>query len=243
MAHPTSHTILSIIIPTKDEEEQLPGCLETVQEQDIHLPWELIVVDSSSTPISQEIAKKYGARVIIEQRLGKGIAVYTGAEAAKGEILCFTEADCRLPEDWLQNIYNEFSNDPDTVAVTAHYDYFDSGWLYNLILDIFLPISVWGYYLIYRNHSIRGTNFAVRASAYQQAGKFSLEAKEFQDVELGLRLRRLGKIRFVRRLKILTSSRRIRGRIFEYLLEFAPAIYKLFVQHRLVTKATYKDIR
>ena len=236
-------TSLSIIIPTKNEERLLPGCLDSLKKQDTQSSWELLIIDSSDSDKTAQIAIKYGARVIKEERLGKGLALSTGANEAKGQILCFTEADCILPPNWLSVIESEFNRNPDLVALTSDYSFHDSSWTYNFILKFFLPISIWGYYILYNNHSLRGTNFAVKASAYHKCGGVSQTAKEFQDVELGLRLREVGKIRFVRAMRNKTSDRRIRGRLLVYIKEFVPTIWNLLVLRKIQEESTYEDIR
>jgi glycosyltransferase involved in cell wall biosynthesis len=238
-----ARVVFSVIIPTKNEEKQIGDCLESVFAQDTRLPFEVILVDSSSTPHTRAIGERFQAVVVEEPRPGKGLAVHSGARRARGDILCFTEADCRVPPHWLSAIGRAFEDHPDTVAVTGEYDFHDAGRVYNLLKSIGLPISIWVYYALYGSHSIRGTNFAVRASAYRQAGEFSLQAKEFQDVELGLRLRRLGKIRLVPAMKVTTSARRIQGRLFRFIKEFTPAIYRLLVLKKVPDRATYDDIR
>ena len=50
---------VSVIIPAKNEEANLPACLTSVQRAD-----EVFVVDSQSTDKSIEIAKSYGANVV-----------------------------------------------------------------------------------------------------------------------------------------------------------------------------------
>jgi glycosyltransferase involved in cell wall biosynthesis len=235
--------VFSIIIPTKNEEKQIEACLERVFRQEIDAPYEVILVDSSTNPHTREIAAQLGATVIHEPRPGKGLAAHTGARAARGAFLCFTEADCRVTPHWLSAIQQEFQEHPEAAAIASDYDFHDAGWFLNLVKSVFLPISIWGYYLLYRSHSIRGTNFAVRASIYRQAGEFSLQAREFQDVELGLRLRKYGPVRFVRGMKITTSARRIQGRMFKFVKEFTPAIFRLLVLKKIPEQATYEDVR
>ena len=54
---------ISILILTKNEEQDLPGCLESVKwSDDIH------VYDSMSTDKTEEIALHYGAKVYCTQR-------------------------------------------------------------------------------------------------------------------------------------------------------------------------------
>lgn len=234
---------LSVIIPSRNDEALLRGCLESLARQEIDLPWELIVVDSSTTPACREVAAQYGAKVVHEPRRGKGLALARGAEAARGEIFCFTEADCRVPRHWLKAIAAEFAADRSAVALAGLYTFFDStSWL-NFLAKLILPLSAWAFYLMRGNHSIRGTNFAVRAQPYWVAGGVNKQAKEMQDVELGLRLAKLGKIKLVERMRIETSDRRVRGRSAKFLRELLPAIYRLMVKKQVLTEATYEDVR
>lgn len=56
---------LSVVLATFNEEKNLPECLDSVRG----LADEIVVVDGSSTDRTCEIAKKYGARVIVTQNL------------------------------------------------------------------------------------------------------------------------------------------------------------------------------
>lgn len=50
---------VSVLIPAKNEEANLPACLASVQRAD-----EVFIVDSQSSDQSVEIAKSYGASVV-----------------------------------------------------------------------------------------------------------------------------------------------------------------------------------
>src|SRR5918993_3652383 len=58
-APPAARVPVTVIVPTLQEAKNLPRCLE-------HLRWadEVVVVDSHSTDGTQEIADRYGARVL-----------------------------------------------------------------------------------------------------------------------------------------------------------------------------------
>ena len=92
---------LSVIIPARDEEHNLPVLLASLAAQAVR-PREIIVVDDGSTDrtaeIAAEIAAEAGARVIVSKPLpdgwrGKTWACHQGAEAAAGELFCFLDAD------------------------------------------------------------------------------------------------------------------------------------------------------
>lgn len=85
---------LSIIIPAKNEENNLPWVLTRIKRLAYKLPkHEIIVVDGHSTDKTREVAKKFGCRVILDHMKGKGEAMRTAAKRANGKILLFIDAD------------------------------------------------------------------------------------------------------------------------------------------------------
>jgi glycosyltransferase involved in cell wall biosynthesis len=91
-------TMLSVIIPARNEEASLGACLESLVSQ-TGVEFEIIVVDDHSTDRTREIASSFtGVRVIEAGPLpdgwtGKNNAVVTGVREARGEWLLFTDAD------------------------------------------------------------------------------------------------------------------------------------------------------
>jgi glycosyltransferase involved in cell wall biosynthesis len=90
--------MLSIIIPTLNEEKYLPSLLQDLKAQ-TNKDIEIIVADSYSQDSTSQIAKKYGARIILCSK-GKGPAGARneGARIAKGEYLLFLDADVRIQD-------------------------------------------------------------------------------------------------------------------------------------------------
>lgn len=88
---------ISVIIPARNEEQNLPKVLASLAAQSIR-PMEIIVVDDASTDGTAEVARAHGARVIDSKPLpedwrGKTWACHQGAQAAAGELLLFLDAD------------------------------------------------------------------------------------------------------------------------------------------------------
>jgi len=89
--------ILSVIVPTRNEELALPATLAALTAQQDH-PWqvELVVVDGGSEDRSVQIARDFGA-VTVLMPASRGGQLRAGAEVASGEVLMFLHADVLLP--------------------------------------------------------------------------------------------------------------------------------------------------
>ena len=99
--------LLSIVIPARNEEQELPGTLDSVRkavtEVDVAADdIEVIVVDDGSTDRTAEIAASRGATVLSVAIHNIGQVRNAGAEAASGDWLVFLDADTRLPAETLQ---------------------------------------------------------------------------------------------------------------------------------------------
>lgn len=96
-AEPCPQESVSIIIPARNEEQNLPRLLESIHRSAIG-PVEVLVVDDGSTDNTAEMAARLGARVIASAETpagwtGKSWACYQGAQSAAGDVLLFLDAD------------------------------------------------------------------------------------------------------------------------------------------------------
>ncbi len=199
---------ITVVMTAYNEENYLPKALTSVFSQ-INFPkenYEVIVVDNNSTDKSAQIAKNFGARVISETKQGYVFALAKGMNQAKGEIIAATDSDTVVAEDWLSQIAKSFE-DKDVVAATGMADMRNLNFLARNISYLIFYIFVKFNFLIGKPH-LSGFNFAVRRQALEKAGGINTKYLMSPDVEIGLRLKKYGKVVFNPKILAHTSSRR-----------------------------------
>lgn len=107
--------ILSIIIPTYNEEEYLPVLLESIKQQDFS-DYEIIVADADSKDNTVKIAEEYGC-IVVEGGM-PAVGRNNGAKVAKGDYLLFLDSDLKLTEDYLAKVIYEFKMERLGIAIT-----------------------------------------------------------------------------------------------------------------------------
>ncbi len=110
---------VSIVVASYNGARTLRGCLDSLAR--LNYPdYEVILVDDGSTDATREIAGRYlGIRYIHHANRGLSAARNTGINAATGEIVAFTDSDCRADEDWLMYLVGDLLN-TDFVGIGGH---------------------------------------------------------------------------------------------------------------------------
>lgn len=142
--------MLSIIIPTLNEEKYLPKLLECLRQQQ-YPDKEIIISDGSSTDKTVSIAKSYNCKITINKKRLPARQRNAGAAIAKGDVLLFLDADTLLPANFLREVTKEFQSRKLDVAgfyFTLHSDKllyrFASlyGYVHCFILQYIHPIAI-----------------------------------------------------------------------------------------------------
>lgn len=97
-----SQVDVSVVIPALNTVETLEKCLASIKTNTSKYECEIIVVDAGSTDESLEIAKKHADKVLngVPSRINRN----KGIENAEGDIICFTDSDCIVPEKWIDRL-------------------------------------------------------------------------------------------------------------------------------------------
>ncbi|MEM9849354.1 MAG: glycosyltransferase [Bacteroidota bacterium] len=127
-------TKVSILIPARNEAENIIACLNTIAQQSYpsHL-WEAIVLDDFSTDTTADLVKQFPLDNIHLIQLANFVqagatqsykkkAIEIGIEQAKGTLIVTTDADCLVQEHWLRLIVSLYeSKDYQFIAAPVNF--------------------------------------------------------------------------------------------------------------------------
>jgi GT2 family glycosyltransferase len=186
---------ISVVVPVYNGGAGFVSCLDALSASACGEPFEVLVVDDSSTDGSGDAARARGFEVVrLDERSGPAAARNRGAERARGEVLFFVDADVVVRPETLARAAATLRARPDVAAVFGSYD--------DAPAD---PHAVSRYknllhhYVHQHSNEEAGTFWAgcgaVRRAAFGRAGGFDARRyarPSIEDIELGCRLRRLG---------------------------------------------------
>ena len=189
-------SLISIIIPTLNEEGIIGATLASLREQTP--PFEVLVVDGDSTDHTRERASAAGAEVIQASR-GRASQLNRGAAAANGDIYLFLHADTLLPPDGLTSIRKTLAQ-PAATSGTFRLQ-FDAS---TPLLRFYAWCTRWPWIRL----CFGDRGLFVDQSAFEAVGGYP-DWPLFEDLELAARLHEHGGFRFLD-TAVTTSARRFR---------------------------------
>jgi rSAM/selenodomain-associated transferase 2 len=188
--------MISIIIPTLNEEKTIGACLKQIEPQSG--PHEVIVVDGGSRDNTAAVVGRFPhVRWLRASAKGRGSQMNRGAKAARGDILLFLHADTRLPSDGLSMIAARMQ--PADVVAGSFSLRFDHP---NAWLRLFARLSRINHVLF----TYGDQGFFMARHAFQRLGGYA-EIPLMEDVEIQRRLRRIGRVVKLDQ-EVVTSARR-----------------------------------
>lgn len=103
--------MISVIVPVYNASAYLQQCLQSIVNQDTHARIQIIVIDDSSTDTSQHIAQQFAEQhahcsnrefiLLSQPHSGQSAARNLGITHAKGQYICYVDADDYLSPDFL----------------------------------------------------------------------------------------------------------------------------------------------
>jgi enolase len=194
--------MISIIIPTLNEEEHLPFLLESLKDQTFD-NFEVIISDADSQDGTRKIAEDWGCKVVEGGLPAKGRN--NGAKVAKGDILFFLDADVVLPKDFIEEAVKEFKKRKLVIAgcyvqplsnKDADNFLYGTGNLYFKFTQFFFPQAA-------------GHCIIAKKKVHDKIGGFNEKIKLAEDLDYAKRAAKEGKFRYLENVKVPVLMRRL----------------------------------
>lgn len=185
---------VDVVIPHLDDHERLGLCLEDLGRQTYPADrFAVTVVDNGSQrPIDSVVARFPRVRALFEAEKGCGSARNRGVAATNGNILAFTDSDCRPDIDWLGNGVRALLPDSGIDIVGGDIRVFPAD--ERAPTDAELFEKVFGFEpkrYVERKHFATGANILVSRRVFEAVGPFR-NGNLPEDYEWGRRAHRLG---------------------------------------------------
>jgi hypothetical protein len=183
---------VSAVIPAMDEADRIADCVAAIRRDPAVR--EIIVVDGGSGDDTVSVARKAGARVIPhiappESGGGRGGQIRAGVDAASGDAIAVVHADTRVPAGAFSRMVRLLRRNPDLIGGTYGGVFDGFGWRLRL--------------LEFANdlRAAAGIGFGDQVQFFRrrpmaESGLFP-DIPLMEDVELSLRMRRLGRVAFL----------------------------------------------
>jgi glycosyltransferase involved in cell wall biosynthesis len=194
----TDRPLLSVIMPAHNAAGILPRSLGALRNSDLSKDrWELVVVDDGSSDDTSLIAARYADTVVTlpGKPHGPAYARNRGFEVTRGDVIVFIDADCVVHQDTLSRFAALFEAQPDLGAAFGSYDDRPpAGGIMSQYRNLI------HHYVHHQNAGEVETFWAgagaVRRAIFSEAGMYDewhYSRPQIEDIELGARIRRLGK--------------------------------------------------
>lgn len=195
--------MLTIVIPTKNEERYLPVLLESIKKQSLQ-PEQIIVADAHSTDQTRTIAESFGAKVI-DGGL-PAVARNKGAAIAKTSLVFFLDADVELRDgQFLEKAVHEMQKRGLGLATCDVFPLSDD------FIDHFMHkayntyVRAWGSLFPHAP----GFCMLVQRDLHNKLGGFDESIPFCEDHDYAQRFRKFGRFGFLKSTKIPVSIRRL----------------------------------
>lgn len=180
----------SIIIPAKNEAENINQCLDSITAMDFDRErYEIILIDNGSNDDTVAIAKRKGAHVFVQPDLNISGLRNFGARQAHGRVLAFLDADCTVAQNWLRAASCYLNDTQHSCFGSAPIIPENATWVQKTWFNIRKKES-----LITWVDWLESMNMFIRKDLFSQIKGFNEDLVTCEDYELCTRLKFHGKI-------------------------------------------------
>lgn len=237
---PSANPAVSVVVPAYNEEKIIQKTLYSLAKQGTKIPFEVVFVDNNCTDNTVKVvgpfSKKFKRlKIICETKQGIGSTRESGFKNSESEIIASTDADSLVPQEWISKIFGEFWKDKNLIGVVGTYVFESKSKVFNLVSKGIMMFADYIHKSLTGSFAFRGINFAVKKEAWQKAGGFNIKISALEDVDLSLRVGKLGKIKYLSNLVVTTSYRRFEGRFLKQFTKRAKAYF-----YRVIAKSSEK---
>jgi len=111
------YPFVSVVAGIRNEEKFIEECIESLLQLDYPQDsYEVIIVDGMSTDKTRDLVQKYPVKLLLNERKNVAAARNLGVKNARGDLVAFTDGDCKVDPLWLKTLVIEMKNAPDDVA-------------------------------------------------------------------------------------------------------------------------------
>jgi len=191
----TTGPLFSVLIPTYNQAQYLPACLDSLLHQSCD-DWEAVIVDDGSGDDTASVLNRYAARdkrfkVYHKQNGGVGSALNVALAHATGEWICWLSSDDMFCPDKLELHRQYFLSNPEC-------SFFHTGyWVLEEATQHIIPFSPPPDFIppdslqllkFFQINYFNGISIAVRRSVFRTVGRFREDLRNGQDFDLWLRI-------------------------------------------------------
>jgi len=240
---PVRRPTISLVIPAYNEEDYLPACLDAVMRNVAGKAMEIIVVDNNSTDGTRAVVERYpGVTYVFEARKGITRARQCGFLAAKGDILAYVDADTHPPAGWVEQITKQFAARENLACLSGPYSFYDLAGMRRVISNAWFVGARPFYWLT--GHMMVGGNFAIRRDVLEKMGGFDASIEFYgEDVDIGKRASKHGRVLFCPNFVMPTSARRMTKQGFLKMAGLYFTNYFSIVFRGKPATTDYEDVR
>lgn len=185
----------SVLIPTYNQAQYLPACLDSLLAQTCS-NWEAVIVNDGSTDDTRSVLEHYAHKdsrftVLHKENGGVASALNLALKNARGRWICWLSSDDMFMPDKLEQHIRGFIEYPDTYFFHTAYNVFyeDTCRLEEIGLPAdFIPQESLQVLKFFEINYVNGISICVHRSVFGKVGGFNTNLRNGQDFDMWLRI-------------------------------------------------------